>query len=68
MTAATRPVQTPADPKVLAAPVNGVTVGGEEGTVPLVPFVGVDETSAKFAHVKRVALLLWITMDLSPKK
>ena len=52
----------------LAAPANGVTVGVETGTVPFVPLVGVPETRAKLAHVKRVALLLWMTMDLSPKK
>lgn len=48
----------------LAAPLKGMTVG--VGVVPVVVLLG--ETIVKLAHVSRVALLLWITTDRSPKK
>ena len=71
-TRATAPARTPALANVVAAaPMNGEAVG-DELTVVLdeveleVEFVL--ETSVKLAQVKRVALLLWMTMDLSPKK
>ena len=68
---ASTPAKTPAAPKVVAAaPGKGVTDGalGDVGAVPLVPFVDEPETRAKLAQVRRVVLLLWMTMDLSPKK
>ena len=45
---------------------NGVMV--VEGVGLLVELVMVLETMVKLAHVKRVALVEWMTMDLSPKK
>ena len=36
--------------------------------VVFVPFAVELDTRVKFAHVRRVALLEWITIDLSPKK
>ena len=65
---ATTPTRMPELRMELADPANGVTVGVETGTVPFVPFVGVPEARTKLAHVRRVALLLWMTIDLSPKK
>ena len=58
---AARPTRAPAVPNAAAAPpAKGVADGalGDEGAVPFVPFVLEPETRAKFAQVKRVALLL----------
>lgn len=61
------PPSTPA-PTFAALPLKGVAVAVALVTT-LVPvaFVVVDEeTIVKFAQVRRVLLLVWITMDLSP--
>ena len=65
---AARPMAAPMTPAratfVAAAPVNAAMVlvaVGEEATVVL------EETMVKLAQVRRVALALWMTIDLSPK-
>ena len=53
---------------VTALPVNGVTVADGDPVVGEVPFdVEFVEARVKLAQVRRVALLLCRTIDLSPK-
>ena len=54
---------------VAAPPVKGVRVG-ETGVVVFVPFPVVEfpDTRVKFAQVRRVVLLVWITIERLPKK
>lgn len=66
---AARPIAAPIAPAratfCAAAPVKveiGLTAVGEEVVVVL------EETTVKLAQVRRVALELWMTIDLSPKK
>ena len=54
---------------VAAPPVKGVWVG-DTGVVVLVllPLVELADTRVKLAQVRRVVLLVWITMERLPKK